>query len=84
MAELREFMFQRVYLSPESESQKQKAVTVIQDLVTYFWEHPTEVPDSATVPDAPDLDRAVDYVAGMTDRFALHTHDRLYRPTLLD
>jgi dGTPase len=84
MAELREFMFQRVYLSPESEAQKQKAIMVIQDLVRYFVDNPAEVPDSATVPEAPELDRAVDYVAGMTDRFALHTHDRLFRPTLLD
>jgi dGTPase len=84
MAELREFMFQRVYLSPDSEIQKQKAIMVIQDLVGYFVENPTDVPDSATVPGAPELDRAVDYVAGMTDRFALRTHDRLFRPTLLD
>ncbi len=84
MGELREFMFARVYLTPESEMQKQKAITVIQDLVGYFTDHPAEVPDSATVPDAGELDRAVDYVAGMTDRFALHTHDRLFRPTLLD
>ena len=84
MGELREFMFARVYLTPESEMQKQKAITVIQDLVGYFADHPAEVPDSATVPDAGELDRAVDYVAGMTDRFALHTHDRLFRPTLLD
>lgn len=84
MGELRDFMFERVYLSPESENQKQKAITVIQDLVGYFSDNPGEVPDSATVPDAIDLDRAVDYVAGMTDRFALHTHDRLFRPTLLD
>ncbi|MGH8872399.1 MAG: HD domain-containing protein [Acidimicrobiia bacterium] len=84
MDELREFMFERVYLTPESESQKQKATMVIQDLVRYFAEHPVEVPDSATAPDATELDRAVDYVAGMTDRFALHTHDRLFRPSLLD
>ncbi len=84
MSELRDFMFQRVYLTPDSESQKQKAMMVIQDLVAYFAQSPGEVPDSATVPGASDLDRAVDYVAGMTDRFALHTHDRLFRPTLLD
>jgi dGTPase len=84
MGELREFMFERVYLRPETESQKQKAITVIQDLVAYFNEHPQEVPDSFTTPTAEPLTRAIDYVAGMTDRFALHTHDRLYRPSLLD
>jgi dGTPase len=84
MEELRDFMFDRVYLSPSSEAQKEKAIVVIQDLVGYYQAHPSEVPDSYTVPEADSLTRAVDYVAGMTDRYALRTHDRLFRPTLLD
>jgi len=84
MGELRDFMFERVYLRPESEVQKEKAIIVIQDLVRYYQAHPQEVPDSYTVTDADSLTRAIDYVAGMTDRFALHSHDRLFRPTLLD
>ncbi|MDX1468127.1 MAG: HD domain-containing protein [Acidimicrobiia bacterium] len=84
MGQLRDFMFENVYLSPESEAQKQKAILVIQDLVAYYTEHPHEVPDSYTVPGAEPLTRAVDYVAGMTDRYALRAHDRLFRPTLLD
>ncbi|MCI0425481.1 MAG: HD domain-containing protein [Actinobacteria bacterium] len=84
MGTLRSFMFERVYLRPESEAQKDKAILVIQDLVRYYLEHPDEVPDSYTVPGAPPLTRAIDYVAGMTDRYALRAHDRLYRPTLLD
>jgi dGTPase len=84
MDELRDFMFERVYLRTDAEQQKNKAIAVITDLVTYFADHPYEVPDSFTTPSADPLARAVDYVAGMTDRFALHTHDRLFRPTLLD
>jgi len=84
MNELRSFMFERVYLRPASEAQKNRAITIIQDLVGYFAEHPGDVPDSATVPDADPLQRAIDYVAGMTDRYALHTHDRLFRPRLFD
>ena len=84
MSELRGFMFERVYLRPEAELQKEKAIMVIQDLVGYYREHPMEVPDSFTVPDADPLTRAIDYVAGMTDRYALNAHDRLFRPTLLD
>lgn len=84
MQELRDFMFDRVYLRPDSESEKEKAILVIQELVGYFQAHPHEVPDSYTDAAADPLTRAVDYVAGMTDRFALKTHDRLYRPTLLD
>jgi dGTPase len=84
MEELRGFMFSRVYLSPESEAQKQKAIVVIQDLVRWFTDHPQDVPDSATTMTATPLERGIDYVAGMTDRFALRTHDRLFRPSLLD
>jgi dGTPase len=42
------------------------------------------VPDSFNVDDADDLTRAIDYVSGMTDRFALAAHDRLFRPSLFD
>jgi dGTPase len=84
MEELRNFMFSRVYISPESEAQKHKAIVVIQDLVRWFTDHPQDVPDSATTTAAAPLERAIDYVAGMTDRFALRTHDRLFRPSLLD
>lgn len=82
MNHLRDFMFERVYLDPEMDGEKNRAVKVIRDLVEYFSRHPDEVPDSYTVPTADPLTRAVDYVAGMTDRYALRTHDRLFRPTL--
>lgn len=84
MEELRDFMFERVYLRPEAEGQKNRAIQVIQDLVAYFVANPSEVPDSATAPDADPLTRAIDYVAGMTDRFAMTAHNRLIHPTLLD
>lgn len=84
MRELRDFMFERVYLRPGAEDQRQKSMAVIADLVLHFSSNPDEVPDSYTTPEADPLHRAIDYVAGMTDRFALRTHDRLFRPTLLD
>ncbi|MPZ53137.1 MAG: HD domain-containing protein [Acidimicrobiia bacterium] len=82
MNELREFMFERVYLSAETESQKDRAIRVIRDLVDWYTQHPEQVPNSATAPDAEPLERAIDYVAGMTDRYALDRHDKLFRPTL--
>jgi dGTPase len=84
MGQLRDFMFEHVYLRPDAESQKQKSILIIQDLVGYYQAHPLEVPNSYTVPDAEPLTRAIDYVAGMTDRYAMRAHDRLFRPTLLD
>jgi dGTP triphosphohydrolase len=36
------------------------------------------------VPNATPVARAIDFIAGMTDRYALRLHDRLFRPTLFD
>ena len=82
MNELRTFMFERVYLDAEMDDEKNRAIKVIRDLVEYFSAHPDQVPDSYTVPTAEPLTRGIDYVAGMTDRYALRAHDRLFRPTL--
>ncbi|HVR31429.1 MAG TPA: HD domain-containing protein [Acidimicrobiia bacterium] len=82
MNELRDFMFANVYLSAEAEEQKQRAITVIRNLTDHYAAHPDEIPASYKVDDTDDLTRAIDYVAGMTDRFALSTHDTLFRPRL--
>jgi len=82
MHELRLFMFDRVYLRPEAEEQKQRAILVITNLIDYFMAHPGEVPEGTTVEGADPKTAAIDFVAGMTDRYAIQTHDRLFRPTL--
>ncbi len=84
MNEFRDFMFERVYLRPATEQQKARAVAVIRDLVDYFVAHPDEIPDSYRHEDAPAAVQAVDYVSGMTDRFALRRHDELFRPEGID
>ncbi len=83
MHELRDFMFATVYPSPMATAQKSRAIRVIRNLVDYFAAHPDEIPaDSFVAEDSEPLEAAVDYVAGMTDRYALRTHDGLFRPTL--
>ncbi|MDQ2689164.1 MAG: HD domain-containing protein [Chloroflexota bacterium] len=82
MNQLRDFMFERVYESFEQQRQQRRAVAVIRDLMDWHLEHPEEIPESFRQTDAPLVVQAADYVAGMTDRFALATHDRLFRPTL--
>ncbi len=77
---VRDFMFERVYLAPAMEREKERAIVVIRQLVEHFATHPDDIPSTFT--DGDPLIRAIDYVAGMTDRFALSTHDSLFRPTL--
>lgn len=80
MDRLRDFMFERVYLSPEAEAQKARAIHVIADLVHYYEENAGEIPEGFDT--SQPLAAAIDYVAGMTDRFALNSWDRLFRPRL--
>ncbi|HVM24261.1 MAG TPA: HD domain-containing protein [Candidatus Limnocylindrales bacterium] len=82
MNELRDFMFAHVYQSTEQLRQQRRAIAVIRDLMDWHLEHPNEIPDSYREHDAPLVVQAADYIAGMTDRYALATHDRLFRPTL--
>jgi dGTPase len=82
MNELRDFMFERVYESAEQQRQQRRAISVIRDLMDWLLEHPDEIPDSYRQHEASAQTQAADYIAGMTDRYALATHDRLFRPTL--
>lgn len=82
MNELRDFMFERVYQSADQLRQQRRAVAVIRDLMDWHLDHPDEIPDSYRQTDAPAVVQAADYIAGMSDRYALATHDRLFRPTL--
>jgi dGTPase len=80
MKRFREFMFERVYLRPEAEAQAKRARGVIHQLVEHLRNHPEEIPDSYRIVEADTLTQVLDYVAGMTDRYALNLHDRLFRP----
>ena len=77
MQELRDFMYARVYLRPETEVHRLRAIETTRGLVRYFAEHPNEIPASYKVDDVPVVTQAVDYVAGMTDRFAIRTFEAL-------
>jgi dGTPase len=80
--ELRDFMFERVYEAPAQLDQQRAAVGIIRDLVDWHLAHPDELPGSYREHEAPLVVQVADYVAGMTDRYALATHDRVYRPRL--
>ncbi len=78
MHELRTFMFERVYMSDTAAGQKHVAIDVIRRLVDHHLAHPELLPESYRDTEADAVTQVVDYVSGMTDRFALSTHDRLF------
>jgi dGTPase len=78
MHELRAFMFERVYNSQTAAGQKHLAIDVIRRLVDHHLAHPELIPASYRDTEADPVTQVVDYVSGMTDRFALNMHDRLF------
>ena len=82
MLELRTFMFERVYLRPALDAQRRRAQEIVRDLVSYYLSHLPELPASYRHADSAPTTQVIDYVAGMTDRYAIRTHDDLFRPRL--
>ena len=82
MTRLRDFMFERVYHAAEQLRQQQRAVGIIRDLMAWHLEHRDEIPASYRQDEASAATQAADYISGMTDRFALATHERLIGSTL--
>jgi dGTPase len=80
MHELRDFMFARVYQAPGQRSQQLEAVTVLRDLVDWHLDHPDEIPDTYREHEAAPIVQVTDYVAGMTDRYALRVHAERVAP----
>ncbi len=79
---LRDFMFERVYLNPEAEQEEKKAEKLMEMLYDYYLHHLDLLP--AELAARRDLDcpeRLVcDYLASMTDRFAIARYEELFVP----
>ncbi len=75
LMDLRTWLFRNVYRDSGSR-ENQKAAGVVAALFQYYLEHPEE----RTASDPDPLTETVDFVAGMTDRYALATYRRLFLP----
>ena len=82
MGELRAFLFERVYLAGENRRRHSEAVDTIRRLMDHLLANPHEVPDSYRDEQADLTTQCADFVAGMTDRYALALHDEVVRPRL--
>ncbi|MEW5902368.1 MAG: deoxyguanosinetriphosphate triphosphohydrolase, partial [Acidobacteriota bacterium] len=76
---LREFLFQRVYLSPQAREEVEKAKKILSDLYRYVVENPD--PYVKSFPRGDSLERrAADFIAGMTDLYAIALFEKLFFP----
>ncbi|HEX6844523.1 MAG TPA: deoxyguanosinetriphosphate triphosphohydrolase [Actinomycetota bacterium] len=78
--ELRDFMFSEVYLREDARADHEKATKLLRDLFQHFLDHPDELPPEYHRAPGDLPTRVADYIAGMTDRYALRTYERLFLP----
>ena len=80
---LRSFLFQQVYIGSVAKKEEAKAQRIVKTLYEYYLENPDFLTEDLK-PKVSDegLERCVvDYIAGMTDRFALKTFERHFVPS---
>lgn len=90
MAETRRFMFERVYNRAEAQEEHARVTRLLTELLGHYRDHPEDLPADpvapagCTEPEDPAARefrrfeiRLIDYVSGMTDRFAQREHERL-------
>ncbi|MEW6379418.1 MAG: deoxyguanosinetriphosphate triphosphohydrolase [bacterium] len=81
--DLREYLYRKVYYNSKTDSEFTKASKIIKELYEYYLEHPDLLPDhfNRQCSSGEDVHQAVcDYIAGMTDRFALRLYQEIFFP----
>jgi len=77
--ELREFLYQRVYYNSTAREELRKTEKIIRDIFDYVTGHPEGYVKDYPAGD-PLIVRAGDFVAGMTDRYAMALYEQLFLP----
>lgn len=83
--DLKDFLFERVYLNEKQvKAEAEKCRVVIERLFDYYMQHPNDLPIGPAEKGSlsqKELARLVcDYIAGMTDRYAIDLFSRLFVP----
>jgi dGTPase len=79
--ELRKYLYRNLYFNPEVHQPNVRAVRMLEDLFEHFLKHRSELGEQARKRGRKTgWHRAVcDYLSGMTDRYAIAMHQRLFR-----
>ncbi|PQL19234.1 deoxyguanosinetriphosphate triphosphohydrolase [Veillonella denticariosi JCM 15641] len=79
---LRKFMFKHVYLAPALIPDRSKASHVVKNLFVHFMEHPHDMEECTNREGFYSTRDVVDYVAGLTDQYAIKLFKQYYIPNI--
>jgi dGTPase len=79
--EVKEFLYSRLYFSPELVPEKEMAERIVTELFEFWMTHPAALPENYQEKFRQDsLPRIIcDYIAGMTDNYILEQHQKLVK-----
>lgn len=80
---MRKFMFQHVYVGSKAKEEEKKAINMLKELYIFFLNHFHLLPPEylSMVDEGEQVDRVVcDYVAGMTDTYAVKKYLDIFVP----
>lgn len=84
MKGLRRFLFEHVYRNPLAKSEEEKAVKLIQNLYEYYLNHTELLPEwelQRAYETGTPMERIIcDYIAGMTDNYAVKKFEEFFVP----
>jgi putative dGTPase len=78
----RRFMFEKVYMAPDLIPDRDKGAYVVKHLFGYFMEHPDQMEETAHINGFYSTQDVVDYVAGLTDNYAIELFKKLFIPKM--
>lgn len=80
--QLHSFLFENVYRNSKAKSEESKVDGIIGGLFGYYMENPHKLPNEfSVICNEEGVERAVtDYIAGMTDKFAVLTYSNNFIP----
>ena len=82
MMELRNFMFENVYLRPYAIEEEKKAFNIIESLYNLYMSKPELIERTEGFDESRTMIKVRDYIAGMTDRYARDKFCRYFLPSV--
>lgn len=81
MSSLRSFLFDRVYIGSVASREMERVSLFVESLFDYYMQHPQLLPEGARRRGDDTATAVTDYIAGMTDRFAIRIFKQLFIPS---
>jgi dGTPase len=84
MNNMRSFLYKRVYIGSVASRETERVDRLVESLFAYYLENPELLPEGRGNSEDEVVTRVTDYIAGMTDRYAIGAFRELFLPSEWD